>query len=310
MDLRHLQTFKAIAEEGSFVQAAERLQYAQSTITLQIQQLEEELRVELFDRQRRKIQLTAAGRTLLLHAQQVLNQVEQMQQDLADLAGGESGYLRVGMIEPVARLYLIDVLRTFRARYPRIRLTIEVLSTIRTHEQLAADQIDLGISTPPPTDTMNGSLQAGLVFEPLLTEEMVLLLPCEHPLQGQEKISLSDLREECLLLTHPPCAYRAAIEQAFMARGLTLTASIEIGSLEVIKQAVQQGLGVAILPKFAVREVPVGTAVRTVEDWSLHLPVGLITRAIPVPQGKAVRAFSELLRLAVVASSPTSNCSD
>jgi DNA-binding transcriptional LysR family regulator len=230
---------------------------------------------------------------LLIHAQHVLNQIQQMQQDLSDLTAGESGTLRVGMIEPVARLYLVDVLRAFRARYPRIRLTIEILSTIRTHEQLVADQIDLGISTPPPAN-------AGLVFEPLLTEGMVLLLPCDHPLQERADIILSDLRDECLLLTHPPCAYRAAIEQAFMARGLPLAVSIEIGSLEVIKQAVQQGLGIAIMPRFAAYHIPPGTVVRTVEDWSLHMPFGLITRAIPLPQGKAVQAFSALLKQAVV----------
>ena len=293
MELRHLHTFKTIAEAGSFVQAAERLQYAQSTITLQIQQLEEELGVELFDRQRRKIRLTAAGQTLLTYAQQVLNQIEQMQQDLSDLTAGESGYLRVGMIEPVARLYLVDVLRAFRARYPRIRLTIEILSTIRTHEQLVAEQIDLGISTPPPTNT-------GLVFEPLLTEEMVLLLPNDHSLQQRTNITLSDLRDECLLLTHPPCAYRSAIEQAFMARGLPLTASIEIGSLEVIKQAVEVGLGIALLPKIAARHTPPGTVVRSIEDLSLHLPFGLITRDLPHPQNKTVQAFSAFLKQALV----------
>lgn len=293
MDLRHLQTFKTIAEAGSFVQAAERLQYAQSTITLQIQQLEEELGVELFDRKLRKIRLTPAGHTLLTHAYHVLNQVEQMQQDLSDLANGESGYLRVGMIEPVARLYLVDVLHAFRARYPRIRLTIEILSTIRTHEQLVADQIDLGISTPPPANM-------GLIFEPLRTEQIVLLLPDDHPLQERASIILSDLRDECLLLTHPPCAYRSAIEQAFMARGLPLAASIEIGSLEVIKQAVQQGLGIAILPQLAARHIPGGTVVRAIEDWDLHLPFGLITREVPLPQGKAAQAFRSFLKQAMM----------
>jgi DNA-binding transcriptional LysR family regulator len=292
MDLRHLQTFKTIAEEGSFVQAAERLQYAQSTITLQIQQLEEELGIELFDRKKRKIQLTAAGQMLLIHAHHVLNQLKQMQQDLSDLSAGESGTLRVGIIEPVARLYLTDVLRTFRARYPRIRLTIEVLSTIRTHEQIAADQLDLGISTPPPAS-------AGLTFEPLLTEEMVLLLPCDHPLQKRADIALSDLCDECLLLTHPPCAYRSAIEQAFMARGLPLAVSVEIGSLEIIKQAVQQRLGVALLPQIATRHIPHDTAVRMIGDWNLHLSFGLITKEIPLPQGKAIQAFSALLKQAM-----------
>lgn len=205
-----------------------------------------------------------------------------MQQDIADLAVGESGHLHVGMIEPVARFYLVDVLRAFRARYPRIRLTIEVLSTIRTHEQLAAEQIDLGISTPPPA-------HAGLIFEPLLAEKMVLLLPTNHPLQGRIHIVLSDLRDECLLLTHPPCAYRAVIEQAFMAHSFQLASSIEIGSLEIIKQAVQDGLGIAILPQLAARHTPPGTVVRAIEDWSLHLSFGLITREVPSPKARLPR---------------------
>ncbi|GCE07742.1 LysR family transcriptional regulator [Dictyobacter aurantiacus] len=292
MDLRHLQTFKVIAETGSFVQAAERLQYAQSTLTLHIQQLEAELGVELFDRQRRKIQLTAAGHTLLIHAQHVLNHVEQMQQDLSDLAAGESGTLRVGMIEPIARLYLMQVMCTFHERYPRIRLTIEILSTNRTHEQLLANQIDLGISTPPPA---NG----GLNFEPILTETPVLLLPENHVLLQQDEIVLSDLCAECLLLTDPPCAYRMAIEQAFMARGLPLAIGIEIGSLEIIKQAVQQGMGVAIMPKLATYHIPDGTVIRRIKDWKLHLPLGLITREVPLPQSKAIQAFSSLFKQAV-----------
>jgi DNA-binding transcriptional LysR family regulator len=293
MDLRHLQTFKMIAETGSFVQAAERLQYAQSTLTLQIQQLEAELGVELFDRQRRKIQLTVAGHTLLTHAQHVLNQVEQMQQDLTDLVAGESGTLRVGIIEPIARLYLMPVMRTFRERYPRIRLTIEILSTNRTHEQLIANQIDLGISTPPPTNR-------GLIFEPILTETPVLLLPKNHALLQQDAILLSDLCTECLLLTDPPCAYRTAIEQAFMARGLPLAIGIEIGSLEIIKQAVQQGMGVAIMPKCATYQLPDDVIIRPIQDWELHMPLGLITREVPHPQSKALQAFSALLKRAAL----------
>jgi LysR family transcriptional regulator, regulator of the ytmI operon len=292
MDLRQLQTFKAIAETGSFVQAAERLQYAQSTLTLHIQQLEAELGVELFDRQRRKIQLTAAGHTLLVHTQHVLNQVEQMQQDLSDLVAGESGTLRVGMIEPVARLYLMQVMRTFRERYPRIRLTIEILSTNHTHEQLIANQIDLGISTPPPAG-------AGLIFEPILTQTPVLLLPKNHALLQQDEIVLSDLCAECLLLTESPCAYRAAIEQAFMARGLPLAIGIEIGSLEIIKQAVQQGMGVAIMPAFATYHIPDDTVIRPIKDWTLHIPLGLITREVPLPQSKAIQAFSSLFKQVV-----------
>lgn len=292
MDLRHLQTFKTIAEEGSFVQAADRLQYAQSTITLQIQQLEEELGVTLFDRQRRKIQLTRAGHALLKHAVQVLNQMEQMQQDLQDLVQGESGHLHVGLIEPIASTYLAQVLHAFCARYPRIRLTIEVVGTIMTHEKVAAGKLDLGISTPPPSN-------AGLSFEPLLTEPMVLLIPQQHPLERQENIYLRDLQQERILLTNPPCAYRTAIEQAFMAQGIGISSSLEIGSLPAIKQAVQGGLGIALLPYIAARPTPPGTVIKMLADWSLHLPMGLIKRAVPLAQGKALDALGTCFKQAI-----------
>ena len=292
MDLRHLQTFKAIAEEGSFVQAADRLQYAQSTITLQIQQLEEELGVMLFDRQRRKIQLTRAGHALLEHAVQVLNQMEQMQQDLQDLAQGESGHLRVGLIEPIASKYLAQVLHAFCERYPRIRLSIEVVGTIATHDKVAAGELDLGVSTPPPSN-------AGLSFEPLATESMVLLIPQQHPLEQQENIYLRDLQHQRILLTNPPCAYRTAIEQAFMAQGLGISSSIEIGSLPAIKQAVQGGLGIALLPHISTRPTPPDTVVKTLADWSLHLPIGLIKRAIPLAQGKALDALGTCFKQAI-----------
>ncbi|HEX2915939.1 MAG TPA: LysR family transcriptional regulator [Chloroflexia bacterium] len=293
MDLRHLQTFNTIVEEGSFVRAAEQLQYAQSTISLQIQQLEEELGLELFDRQRRKIQLTPAGHLLLAHAQRILQQLTHLQQDLSDLAEGETGTIRVGMVEPVARLCLVEVLRLFRLRYPRVRLTIEILSTIRVHEHLAEDWIELGISTPPPANS-------NLVFEPLMNDGLVLLLPANHPLQKYSQILLSDLRDETLLLTHPPCAYRTAIEQAFITQGLTLKASVEVGSLEFIKQAVQQGLGIALLPRLAVYNTTTSAIVREIEDCQLPVVYGLISKEASLPHGKATQVFSDLLKQAIL----------
>ena len=293
MDLRHLATFIAIVEEGSFAQAAERLEYAQSTITLHMQQLEKALGIKVFDRHMRKVTLTPAGELLLRHARHVLSQVEHMQHDLADLASGESGSLRIGMIDSIARLYLVDVLRAFRARYPQIQLTVEVCSTLRIHEMLVEGQIELGISTPPPVNR-------DLIFEPLINEEMVLLLPHDHPLHAQKAILLRDLRRECLLLTHPPCAYRTAIEAAFMAHGLPLTVSIEIGSLEIIKQAVQQKIGIAILPQLATRHMPSDMVIRKIADWSQAMPIGIITRMIPSSQQRIVNTLSTMLKQAIV----------
>jgi DNA-binding transcriptional LysR family regulator len=157
---------------------------------------------------------------------------------------------------------------------------------------VAAGEIDLGISTPPPTNV-------GLSFEPLLIEPMMLLVPQQHPLQQKESIFLRDLQNERILLTNPPCAYRTAIDQAFMAQGTNLASSIEIGSLPTIKQVIQRGLDIAIMPRLATRPLPPGTLIKTLEDWSLHLPIGLIKKAVPLAHGKTVEALSLLFKQAV-----------
>ena len=98
MDLRQLQTFQAVVEHGSFLRAAEALLYAQSTITLHIQQLENDLGVPLFARQGKKAQLTEAGRLLAVEAAQILGRVEALRRTMCELAEGEAGYVRLGAI--------------------------------------------------------------------------------------------------------------------------------------------------------------------------------------------------------------------
>lgn len=289
MDLRHLQTFITIAEEGSFVQAAEKLQYAQSTITVQMQQLEKELNLELFNRQHKKVRLTLAGQSLLSHAIHVLGQVERMQQELHDLAAGESGTLRVGIVEPIAQLQLPTVIETFSQNYPHVHLVIETFGTIRIAECVATGELDLGFSTLPFQET-------GLLFDLLMNEPMVLLLAQEHPLNHCSMLSLSDLVHERILLSNPPCAYRTAVEQAFLARGMPMPMSIELGSLATLKQCVLQGVGIALMPHITAYPLLEGIVIRTLADWDLHLPFGFITRSSPVLPRKAVLAFATLLK--------------
>src|SRR5215813_11612358 len=102
MELRHLQTFQAVVRAGSFLQAAEELQYAQSTITLHIQQLEADLGVKLFARQGKRVHLTEAGRSLREQADHLLEYVATLQQNMADLVSGEAGHVRLGAVEPTA----------------------------------------------------------------------------------------------------------------------------------------------------------------------------------------------------------------
>jgi len=129
MELRHLATFQMIVREGSFLRAAEKLQYAQSTITLHIQQLETELGVKLFARQGKKVQLTQAGCALHDQADSLLQRAAALQQAMMEITTGAVGRLRIGSIEPTASLRLPSLIAHFCHERPKVRLTVEVGGT-------------------------------------------------------------------------------------------------------------------------------------------------------------------------------------
>lgn len=272
MDLRHLATFQAVVKEGSFLRAAEKLEYAQSTVTLHIQQLESELGVQLFERQGKKIQLTEAGRTLQEHAAQMLGCAEVLKQTMADLSGGEAGHIRIGSIEPTASERLTPLLVHFCQARPRLRLTLEVAGTCIISKRVATGDLDLGICSPPPA-------HLGLSFEPLFVEPMALLLPEKHPLATAETVQAKDLPQMSLLLTERSCAYREVVEKALLKQGANPYSGIEISSIEALKRAVQGGLGIAVVPVLAATPPPPGTVLREIPKLEVGLSVGIIYRA-------------------------------
>jgi DNA-binding transcriptional LysR family regulator len=301
MDLRHLQTFQAVVEHGSFLRAAEALLYAQSTITLHIQQLESELGVPLFARQGKKAQLNEAGRLLSAEAAQILGRVEALRRTMRELAEGDAGYVRLGAIEPAASLRLPALLVRFCAERPRIRLALEVGGTRAIGQRVAGGDLDVGIASPPPASL-------GLAFEPLFVERMALLAPDGHPLAQAETIGAHDLRGHRLLLTEQNCAYREAIEQTLIERGAEPFSRIEIGSLGALKCAVQQGLGIGIVPVIIACPSPPGTVLREVERLALGLPVGLVRR-VDDALSPATEALLGLLRSGLgVPSQESAHC--
>lgn len=288
MELRHLYSFQMIVKEGSFLQAAEKLEYAQSTITLHMQQLEAELGVKLFVRQGKKVQLTQAGRALRDQADSLLQRAEALQQAMRDIVAGEAGHLHLGSIEPTASLRLPSFLVQFLQQRPKVRLSLEVGGTSSISQQVAAGHLDVGICSPPP-----GNL--GLTFDPLFIEHMGLLLPAGHPLAEKDTIYATDLAEQRLLLTEPGCAYRAVIEQTLALHSINAYSGIEIGSLAVLKRAVQSDLGIAIVP-MAVASPPTGTVLRTMSEVTLGLSVGLVRAADNGSSGQALQALLASLR--------------
>src|SRR5688572_28459500 len=169
MELRHLETFHAAVRHGSFVRAAESLQYAQSTITLQVQQLEHSLGVKLFERDGRRLRLTEASRLLHDRTERLLEGVTSLRETLASLSTGESGFVRFGDIEPVTSRRLMPLLVQFSNERPQVRLSIEVSGTASVSERVSCGELDAGLCSPPAS-------RLGLRFEPLLVEPMALLV--------------------------------------------------------------------------------------------------------------------------------------
>jgi LysR family transcriptional regulator, regulator of the ytmI operon len=288
MDIRHLQTFQAILDEGNFARAALTLNYGQSTVTLHIQQLEAELGTPLFIRRGRKLKLTEAGTLLSQRSQHILQQLTALGQHIQDLTTGEAGLLRIGCIEPAASLRLLPLLKEVRQQHPKLNLTLEVAGTPIIAEQVAKGELDIGICTPPPPHLQ-------LRFEPLFTEELVVLLPQHHSLLESETLTLAQLAREPLLVTEKTCAYRKMIEATFLERGLTPLLNTSISSSWALRQAIQLGMGIGLMPRLAVTPPPKGTRVRELTDVSFHLSVGMVQRHDEVIS-QAGQAFQKVVR--------------
>jgi DNA-binding transcriptional LysR family regulator len=288
MDLRQLATFQAIVTHGSFVRAADELGYAQSTVTLHIQQLEAEIGTALFTRAGRKMALTEAGRTLREQSAAVLQQMERLEETMAGVATGMAGRLRIGAVEPAASVALLPLIVRFVEERPQIQISLEVGGTRGISDRVASGDLDLGFCSPPPA-------HPGVTFEPLYRETLAVLLPARHHLTQHETLRTIDLRGERLLLTEPTCAYRAAIEAALIAHGTNPYSGIEIGSGEGLKRAVQRGLGLAILPESALAPPPEGTVARRFTDLTITLAIGIVRRVDTRGTSPALDAFARLL---------------
>ncbi|MFZ5622764.1 MAG: LysR family transcriptional regulator [Pseudomonadota bacterium] len=245
MELRQLQTFRAVAESLSFTRAAEALSYAQSSVTGQIQSLEEELGVRLFERLGKRIALTPQGEQLLAYAERILKLAEEARQTVTRQGEEPSGPLLIGSPESLATYRLPPILQRFRQRYPRVQLVLKPGVCSDMLRQLSDGLLDLAFIMQEPLSAPQ------LVSRSLKVEPLYLFCPPDHPLAARPGVTLSDLQGQHLLLTEEGCSYRILIEQELEKAGVRVASSLEFGSIEAIKQCVAAGMGLAVLPAMA-----------------------------------------------------------
>ncbi|HEY9692405.1 MAG TPA: LysR family transcriptional regulator [Oculatellaceae cyanobacterium] len=200
LELRQLCYFMAVVEaKNNFSRAAERLHIQQAPLSQRIQALEKALKVELFDRKKRPLQLTPAGEAFLKDARLALDQIERAIDQAQRASRGEIGRLVVGIGSSMANSLLPDILQLFRARFPEVKLVLRELIPDQQIQELRDRTIDVGFDSLPNAHEQ----QKDLDFLPILQESMVIALPETHPLAAHTSIPLQALADEEFVLPSP-----------------------------------------------------------------------------------------------------------
>ncbi|MEU9453938.1 LysR family transcriptional regulator [Streptomyces sp. NPDC048277] len=247
MDIRQLTTFHKVATLLSFTRAATELKYAQSSVTAQIKGLEASLGVELFERLTGKIQLTPAGRRLLPYAEQMLSLAGEAR-GVALGEGEPSGVLTIGTMESVTSYRMPPVLELFLHRYPLVHLVLRPSLCAETLHSLRQGTFDMGFLMEAETR------HSGVESEVLGREPLVLVASPGHPLAGDEKVTLEQLREVQVLAPEAGCAYRELFEAELNDGTGEPVPFLEFGNIESIKRGLTVGLGVSLLPRMTVAD--------------------------------------------------------
>ncbi|MEA2199145.1 MAG: hypothetical protein QOJ25_3196, partial [Solirubrobacteraceae bacterium] len=223
----------AVAEEQSFSRAADRLYVAQSAVSATVQNLESELGVQLMDRSRKPVGLTDAGKALFVEARGILAAADNAMEVIDEIRGGVRGTVRLGAMQERRgqRLTpsLAETLVAFRSEHPAVEVVVRVASGSQdAADQLRTGDLDVAVLAVPEADP------EGLTLHPLAREPLALICAPEHPLAGDEKVRLVDLRDEVFVDGPPAWGSRLVADSAFSAAEVEREVSYEINDIATL----------------------------------------------------------------------------
>jgi len=272
MEISQLEVFLAVAREGGFSRAAEKLYRTQSAVSQAIRKLETEIGEPLFDRSTRDGLMTDAGRVLQEYAERLLNLRENAREALAELRELQKGKLVVGANEFTA-LYLLRVLAEFRRLHPAIRIVVQRSLGSQIPDDVRRHNCEFGVLTYDPQDP---ELASVVVY----SDELIFVVPPQHPLARESQVSIRQLGAESFVAHIVSSPYREKVIQAFEKHKTPLHMGVELPTLQAIKRFVAMGNGVAFLPEISVEdEIARGELVRIpVQELRVHRKLRLIYR--------------------------------
>jgi len=264
-DLAQLRCFTALAAELNFRRAAERLHMTQPPLSRQIQLLEHQLGVALFNRSTRTVVLTAAGRAFFVEAQALLEQAHRAAQTARLIALGESGTVSIGFVASAVYDFLPRVAAQARRDRPGVQIALQEMTTFEQLQALHTRRIDLAIVRAP----LN---QPGLVSECLVREPFILAVPCEHPLAKQEPLELDALHgQPFIIYSHAAWQpFNELLTGMFRSSGVQPDYVQSLGTTLTILSLVNADMGLALVPRSAS-----AVSFERVRWRSLELPMGV-----------------------------------
>ena len=262
--LDQLRILKAIVDEGSFKKAADSLFVTQPAVSLQVQNLEKQLDIAIFDRGGRKAQLTEAGKLLLNYCEKILGECLETCRAVEDLNNLKGGSIIIGASQTTGTYLMPRMIGVFRQKYPEVSVQLQIHSTRRTGWSVANGQIDIAIIGGQLPLELNESLEV----IPFATDELALVLPTNHPLAKSKELTKEDLYSLRFITLDNQSTTRKVLDQLLSSSGLDvqrLHIEMELNSLEAIKNAVQSNLGAAFLPVVSIE--------RELSGGSIHRPI-------------------------------------
>jgi DNA-binding transcriptional LysR family regulator len=242
--LRQLRTFKKVADLSSFSLAAHELRLSQPSVSYQVKELEESLGLPLLDRLGKRVQLTEAGKVLYTYARRALDVLDEASVALEEMRGIKRGNLRVGASTTVGIYLLPAALGAFKKLHPGLVISLEIGTRARVQEQVLRSELDLAVIGPALKDPE-------LAILPFISDELVVVAPAGHKLAGRRGLVLKDLQDQPFVMREPASGSRWSFEKAARKAGAKLTVAMELGSNGAIKHAVESGLGLAVISRYA-----------------------------------------------------------
>jgi DNA-binding transcriptional LysR family regulator len=241
MDLRQLEIVRAIAETGSFTAAGTRLHVSQSAISRQILLLEDEFHERLFVRLGRRVQITAAGEALLQLANRVFNDIRDTSASITDRQKVLTGSISIVGGMTVCLYVFPPLIKEFRKHHPQVDIKVATGGTQRLMRRVRNGQADLALLTLPVDDP-------ALTSVPVMREELMLVMPANHPLAGKESVGVEALVGQPFIVFEQGSNTRRTLDEFFVREQIKPRIVTESENVEIIKSMVASGLGVAIVP--------------------------------------------------------------